>query len=203
MAEIFPFAAYRYNAQKVAPENVLTQPYDKISRRNAEELLRREPLQFNCSRKRTSFPDDTPANNVYTRAPRIRSKNGFRKHPASRLRPIHLRLFAGIRGPRKCAPAASAMALSRWAAWRIMTRRIVFRHEHTLSAPKADRIELLRNTRAQTGQLFMLYDDPSARADDIAAQKSRKPAPHRIARRIWRDPSPLARFRSRHHSPDS
>ncbi len=44
---------------------------------------------------------------------------------------------------------------------------IVFRHEQTLSGPKADRLELLRHTRAHTGQLFMLYDDPARRVDEI------------------------------------
>ncbi len=31
---------------------------------------------------------------------------------------------------------------------------VVFRHEHTLSGPKADRLELLRHTRTHTGRLF-------------------------------------------------
>jgi uncharacterized protein (DUF1015 family) len=37
---------------------------------------------------------------------------------------------------------------------------IVYRHEQTLAKPKADRLELLRATRAHFGQLFMLYSDP-------------------------------------------
>ena len=44
---------------------------------------------------------------------------------------------------------------------------VVFRHEQTLAGPKADRLELLRHTRAHTGQLFMLYDDPSQTVDAI------------------------------------
>ena len=44
---------------------------------------------------------------------------------------------------------------------------VVFRHEHTLSGPKADRLELLRRTRTHTGQLFMLYSDPQQRIDRI------------------------------------
>jgi uncharacterized protein (DUF1015 family) len=36
---------------------------------------------------------------------------------------------------------------------------IVFRHEQTLAKPKADRLDLLRATRAQFEQLFMLYED--------------------------------------------
>src|SRR5438132_14426230 len=36
---------------------------------------------------------------------------------------------------------------------------IVFRHEQTLAKPKADRLDLLRATRAHFGQIFMLYSD--------------------------------------------
>ena len=36
---------------------------------------------------------------------------------------------------------------------------VVFRHEQTLAKPKADRLDLLRATRAHFGQLFMLYED--------------------------------------------
>ena len=50
---------------------------------------------------------------------------------------------------------------------------VVFRHEHTLSGPRADRIELLRNTHAQTGQLFLLYDDPSKQIDTWLEQVAR------------------------------
>src|SRR5207302_3601106 len=36
---------------------------------------------------------------------------------------------------------------------------VVFRHEQALAKPKAERLELLRATRAHFGQLFMLYSD--------------------------------------------
>ena len=39
----------------------------------------------------------------------------------------------------------------------------VFRHEQTLSGPKADRLELLQHTKTHTGQLFMLYSDAATR----------------------------------------
>src|SRR5207248_9709396 len=54
---------------------------------------------------------------------------------------------------------------------------VIFRHEHTLSGPKADRLELLRNTRTHTGQLFMLYSDPRKRVDAILAEAELAEAP--------------------------
>lgn len=44
---------------------------------------------------------------------------------------------------------------------------VVFRHEHTLSRPKSDRLNLLKATRAHFGQIFMLYSDPAGSIDGI------------------------------------
>ena len=44
---------------------------------------------------------------------------------------------------------------------------VVFRHEQTLAKPKADRLDLLRATRAHFGQLFMLYSDPAGEIDGL------------------------------------
>ena len=43
----------------------------------------------------------------------------------------------------------------------IMPMAWCIRHEQTLSKPRADRLNLLRATRAHFGQIFMLYSDPS------------------------------------------
>jgi uncharacterized protein (DUF1015 family) len=50
---------------------------------------------------------------------------------------------------------------------------VVFRHEQTLSGPKADRLELLRHTQTHTGQLFMIYSDPAARVDALLEAAAR------------------------------
>ncbi len=44
-------------------------------------------------------------------------------------------------------------------------QKVVFRHEQTLSKPKADRLNLLRATQSHFGQIFMLYTDPKAEID--------------------------------------
>jgi uncharacterized protein (DUF1015 family) len=69
---------------------------------------------------------------------------------------------------------------------------VVFRHEHTLSGPKADRLELLRHTKMNTGQLFMLYSDEQRRVDTILAEAEAAAAPatelhdeYRVVHRLW------------------
>ena len=44
---------------------------------------------------------------------------------------------------------------------------VVHRHERTLSAPVADRLELLRHTRAQLGSIFMMYPDPQRTVEHL------------------------------------
>ena len=60
---------------------------------------------------------------------------------------------------------------------------VVFRHEQTLAKPKADRLELLRATRAHFGQLFMLYSDPAGEIDAVLAPSGDPDLEHK--RRIW------------------
>src|SRR5260370_1302456 len=69
---------------------------------------------------------------------------------------------------------------------------VVFRHEHTLSGPKADRLELLRHTKTHTGQLFMLYSDAAKRIDAILAEAESATAPatemrdeYGVLHRLW------------------
>ena len=54
--------------------------------------------------------------------------------------------------------------------------KVVFRHEQTLSKPKADRLDLLRATRAHYEQLFLLYED-SGEIDSLLAPPAVAPPP--------------------------
>src|SRR5581483_3210970 len=54
--------------------------------------------------------------------------------------------------------------------------KVVYPHERTLSGPKKDRLELLRHTRTQFEQIFMLYEDPEQRIDRVLEEVAvRKP----------------------------
>jgi uncharacterized protein (DUF1015 family) len=48
---------------------------------------------------------------------------------------------------------------------------VVYRHEQTLSKPRADRLNLLRATRAHFGQIFMLYNDSGGEIDALLKTK--------------------------------
>ena len=47
--------------------------------------------------------------------------------------------------------------------------RVVLPHERTLAGPKADRLKLLRATRTNLSSVFMLYEDPDRKLEDVLA----------------------------------
>ncbi|MGA2967517.1 MAG: DUF1015 domain-containing protein, partial [Terriglobales bacterium] len=70
---------------------------------------------------------------------------------------------------------------------------VVFRHEQTLAKPKADRLDLLRATRAHFGQIFMLYSG-AGKVDallDLAASRDTSPDievtdEYDVVHRVWK-----------------
>src|SRR5580658_6811916 len=166
MAQVHPFQAFRYNPQRVPFERVLTQPYDKISPSMQDNYYAADPHNLIAVEKGRTFPDDSPQNNVYTRAAAalenwIRESIVTQDPVPSFYAYTQEYTVPGTSEQRTRRGFIGAGKLEDYSAG------VVFRHEHTLSGPKADRLELLRNTRTQTGQLFMLYADPQQRIDAI------------------------------------
>ncbi len=166
MAQVQPFQAFRYNPQRVPFERVLTQPYDKISASMQDSYYAADPHNLISVEKGRSFPTDTPQNNVYTRAAAavenwIRDSVVVQDPIPSFYAYTQEYTVPGTAEQRIRRGFIGAGKLEEYSAG------VVFRHEHTLSGPKADRLELLRHTRTHTGQLFMLYSDPQQRIDAI------------------------------------
>ena len=166
MAEIFPFRAYRYNPALVDPAKVLTQPYDKITPAMAEKYAAASPYNLIPIERGKSRPEDTPANNVYTRAANtlddwIRSRVIVQDATPSLYAYFQEYTVPGTSDRRTRKGFIAIGRIEDYSAG------VVYRHEQTLSGPKADRLELLRLTQTHTGQLFMLYSDPAARVDAL------------------------------------
>src|SRR5580692_285997 len=166
MAQVQPFQAFRYNPQRVPFERVLTQPYDKISASMQDHYYAADPHNLIAVEKGRSYPTDSPQNNVYTRAAAALEswihENVVTQDPVPSFYAYTQEYTVpGTGEVRTRRGFIGAGKLEEYSAG------VVFRHEHTLSGPKADRLELLRHTRTHTGQLFMLYSDPQKRIDEI------------------------------------
>ena len=190
MAEIFPFRAFRYNAALVDPAKVLTQPYDKITLAMAEKYAAASPYNLIPIEKGKSLPGDTPADNVYTRAAKaldnwIRERVVVQDAAPSMYAYFQEYTVPGTSERRTRKGFIAAGRIEDYSAG------VIFRHEQTLSGPKADRLELLRHTETHTGQLFMLYSDPAARIDTLLdAAAASKPDveihdEYDVAHRLW------------------
>ena len=166
MAEIFPFAALRYDSEKVQLRRVITQPYDKITPTMQEEYYAASP--YNLVRIILGRPEgaETEANNLYTQAAgyfQSWRKQGVLSRDSSPSIYAYSQRFL--------VPETSGTVERRGfiAAGRLhkYEEGIVFRHEQTLAKPKSDRLNLLRATHAHFGQIFMLYSDPAQTIDEL------------------------------------
>jgi uncharacterized protein (DUF1015 family) len=176
MAQVFPFRAFRYNPARAPFERVLTQPYDKISPTMQDKYYATDPHNLIVVEKGRSDPRDTPQNNVYTRAAAALAdwirNDIIRQDPAPSFYAYTQEYtLPGTADRRTRRGFIGAGRLEEYSAG------VVFRHEQTLSGPKADRLELLRHTKTHTGQLFMLYSDPQRRIDTILAEAEASAAP--------------------------
>ncbi|MHB8539650.1 MAG: DUF1015 domain-containing protein [Candidatus Acidiferrales bacterium] len=174
MAEIFPFRAVRYDARRAPLKSVLTQPYDKITSEMQERYAAASPYNLISIEKGKSLPSDSAKNNAYTRASRKLEEWLAEGVLVQDSQPAIYAYFQDykIPGATQRLVRRGFIALGRLADYE---EGVVYRHERTLTAPKADRLELLRQTRAQTGQLFMLYDDPARRVDALLEEAAKQP----------------------------
>jgi uncharacterized protein (DUF1015 family) len=168
MAQVYPFQAYRYDAAKAGYDRVLTQPYDKISPEMQEQYYARDPHNLIHIEKGKTYESDSPQNNVYTRAAQAAQDWIAARVIVADPVPAFYGYsqeytIPGTQERSKRHGFIGAGKLEDYSAC------VVFRHEHTLSGPKADRLELLRKTKLHTGQLFMLYSDAQKRVDQILA----------------------------------
>jgi uncharacterized protein (DUF1015 family) len=190
MAQVYPFRALRYNPDRVSFDRVLTQPYDKISPAAQERYYNSDPHNLIAIEKGRTFPTDNAENNVYTRA-RVAMQKWIAEvvvqqdHAASFYAYSQEYTVPGSEERRIRRGFIGAGKLEEYSAG------VVFRHEHTLSGPKADRLELLRHTRTHTGQLFMLYTDEQRRIDAILAEAEVAPPvtsmkdEYGVTHRLW------------------
>ncbi|HXW57308.1 MAG TPA: DUF1015 domain-containing protein [Candidatus Cybelea sp.] len=190
MSEIQPFRAFRYNITRVSLNQVVTQPYDKITPSMQERYYAASPYNLIAVEKGRVLPDDTPDENVYTRSA-AKLEEWIEQRILVRDAAPAVYVYAqeyDVPGTELRRTRTGFIALGRLEDY---SHKVVFPHERTLSAPKADRLDLLRETRAETGQLFMLYDDPARRVDSLLEAAARGEAPvevideYSVAHRLW------------------
>jgi uncharacterized protein (DUF1015 family) len=195
MAKIYPFRAWRYNPSAVRLDDVVTQPYDKISPAMQQGYYQRSP--YNLVRIILGLPelfDAERGENVYTRAARdFRAwrEGGILVQEKDPCVFAYSQRFKAP-GTESAKERRGFIALGKLHDY---ADQVVFRHEQTLSKPKTDRLNLLKATRAHFGQIFMLYSDPAASVDAILYDGSGSPEvevtdEYGVLHQLWRVSDP-------------
>ena len=195
MARIYPFRAWRYNPSVVRLDDVVTQPYDKITPAMQQAYYQRSP--YNLVRIILGLPelfDAERGENVYSRAARDLSAWREQGVLAQEHEPCVFAYAQRFRVPGTdiVKERRGFIALGKVHDY---AEKVVFRHEQTLSKPKNDRLNLLKATHAHFGQIFMLYSDPSGSVETILYDGN-GPADaevtdeYGVAHRLWRINNP-------------
>jgi uncharacterized protein (DUF1015 family) len=201
MARVFPFQPYRYAPSSGPIENLVTQPYDKISPAMQSRYLSLSPYNLVRVILGERRDGDSAENNVYTRAAAYFNQwiaGGILvQDPEPAFYPYFQEFTDPDSGQRLVRKGFIGLGqIEEYSAG------VVHRHEQTLSGPKKDRLEVLRHTQAHFGQIFMLYPDPAGAIDAILDAASAQ-APVTEVRdeydglhKLWRiaDPAAVARI---------
>lgn len=200
MTDVRPFRALRYDPARVALDRVVAPPYDVVNAEERAFYWERDPhgaIRLELTRD----PDAESATDYREVADTLaawRREGVLRLDAKPALYALRQR-FAGPQGePRAREGFFAALRLEPY------ERRVVRPHERTLAGPKADRLKLLRATRANLSPIFLLYEDPeralsrllTAQLDAGPAMEARDPAgvEHRLV--AIDDPASIARVQA-------
>ncbi len=188
MTRIRPFQALRYDTAKVSLGNVIVPPYDVIAAADREGFYARDPhnaIRLELTRRvedeaQADYADVRRTLEAWTRS------GVLVRDP----RPAFYALRQSFTGPDGKAHVRDGffglLHLEDYA------RRGVRPHERTLAGPKADRLKMLRATRANLSIVFLLHEDreeellrrlaPALAAEPLASARDEAGATHRLAR---------------------
>ena len=190
MVDIRPFKAIRYTEKAGNPQNLITQPYDKINQDMQREYYEKSPYNY-C---RLILPlEENRYQTVHQRIyewlnERILSKD---ETPSIFVCRQEFRLDG-----RHCSRTGLIAALRLYN----YSEGMVFPHETTYAAPKADRLNMLRNIQKDLEPVFLIYSDPEKATLNFFAEIAKTPPTtevedeFRVVHKVWRvtDPKKVA-----------
>jgi uncharacterized protein (DUF1015 family) len=166
MARIYPFRALRYDTSLVKMEDVVTQPYDKITPAMQERYYEASPYNLIRVILGKQFPTDTEEENVYTRA--AETLRDWRKNHilAEEAEPALYGYSQTYTVPHtnEVRERRGFIALGHLYDY---ADHVVYRHEQTFPKHKSDRMSLFKATRTYCEQIYMLYSDPAFTAEKL------------------------------------
>jgi uncharacterized protein (DUF1015 family) len=191
MAKIYPFQPYRYTAAAGKLDDLVTQPYDKITPAMQARYLSLSPYNLVRIILGERHWSDSDKENVYTRAERCLDEWIAERILEQDPEPGFYAYFQDFAVPDS-GEQLTRKGFIGLGAVEEYSANVIYRHEQTLSGPKKDRLELLRHTRAHFGQIFMLYPDSAGEVDRALDEVAGEPPIGQAAdeygtlHRVWR-----------------
>jgi uncharacterized protein (DUF1015 family) len=176
MARIYPFRALRYDPARVTMEDVVTQPYDKITPAMQQRYYDASPYNLvrvilgkhepGDTEPQEFLPTGEQAHNVYTRA--AETLNAWRRDHVLREESepgiYGYSQTYQVPGTEETRERRGFIALGHLYDY---ADKVVYRHEQTFPKHKSDRLALFKATRAYCEQIYMLYSDPAFTAEKL------------------------------------
>jgi uncharacterized protein (DUF1015 family) len=181
LVDIRPFKAIRYTEKAGALENLFTQPYDKIDAQMQKEYYEKSPYNY-C---RLILPIE---NNAYEIAKQRIEQWLTEGVLAKEQEPaVYVSRQEFALDGKKLARTGLVAALRLYA----YNENMVYPHETTYSAPKADRLNMLRTVQKDLEPVFLMYSDPEYKTIDFFNEVSQtKPIievtdPFGVNHKVW------------------
>jgi len=156
MADIRPFRGIRYNPERVKLEEVITEPYDRIPPPLQEVYYQRHPKNFVRVILGKDDDPEHPEKDKYARANLYLEewqKDGILIREDQEALYLYEQEYE-ISGQRlKRMGLVARVKLEEFSSGKVLP------HEKTFPKHKVDRLNLLRATNTNTGQIFLLYKD--------------------------------------------
>lgn len=170
MADVRGFRALRYDDDRFAGDKkqLVAPPYDVIDEAEQSELYEQHPHNIIRLILNQKQADDSAENNRYTRARRHMmdwlAEGVLSRDPNPALYP-HYQTFEDIAGREHTR--RGFLGLVRLQPY---DDRVILPHEQTLRGPKADRLKLMKACECNMSPIFLLYDDPEHRVDELLSE---------------------------------
>lgn len=172
MAVIKPFKGVIYNSKLIEElGKVITPPYDVIDAAGQDKLHAACPYNVIRLEYGKTSPEDTERDNRYTRAEAVLNQ-WFKDQilvidePAAFY--LYEQHYTYNRNSYRRRGIFTALKVDHY------QNKTVLPHELTMSAPKADRLELLKRLQTNISPIFTLYPDPEDRIAAYFAQATRE-----------------------------
>jgi uncharacterized protein (DUF1015 family) len=171
MPPVLPFSGLRYAAQPAELEQLVSPPYDVISPEEQAQLL--AASEHNVVR--LELPPDEPERpgSRYAVAARYLQQwrgEGVLQPDARAAYYLSETEYSYANATVRRRDLLAAVAVEPWSA------RVALPHEHTMAAPKADRLELMRATHLNASPIWLLARERPPELDQAwEAAESRSP----------------------------